>query len=159
MKGPNNTAGGHLASLNWIIQSFESTHTLGHKITLTIATLSTAILLLFLFSVYCCGLDFVFKRRHFINYLPLPIIFPNNIPELPSLLQPVSVQFYLMSSICTCIYVVLFSLQNWARTRTWLSLSCTITKMSNHKIQGSSRSLWYSVSLKTRLCLYNPVVE
>lgn len=47
-EGANNTAGGHLASLNWNIQSFESTHTLGRKITLTIATLSTTI---FFFSV------------------------------------------------------------------------------------------------------------
>lgn len=31
--------------------------------------------------------------------------------------------------------------------------------MSNWKIQVSSCSLWYSVSLKTRLCLYGPLVE
>lgn len=42
-EGANNTAGGHLASLNWNIQSFENTHTLGRKITLTIATPSTTI--------------------------------------------------------------------------------------------------------------------
>lgn len=57
-EGANNTAGGHLASLNWNIQAFESTHTLGHKITLTIATPATTILFfsfwfLFLFVLFC----------------------------------------------------------------------------------------------------------
>lgn len=68
-EGANNTAGGHLASLNWNIQSFESTHTLGCKITLTIATLSTAILFCFVF---------VFKKKALYKLaLPLHIIFPN----------------------------------------------------------------------------------
>lgn len=63
-EGANSTAGGHLASLNWNIQSFENTHTLGRKITLTIATPSTTIPLFFL------NPDFVFfllKRRRFVN--------------------------------------------------------------------------------------------
>lgn len=59
-EGANNTAGGHLASLNWNIQSFESTHTLGRKITLTIATLSTTILSFFL---WFCFVLFLIRRR------------------------------------------------------------------------------------------------
>lgn len=57
-EGANNTAGGHLASLNWNIQAFESTHTLGRKITLTIATPATTVLfflLLVSFLFVCFG--------------------------------------------------------------------------------------------------------
>lgn len=73
-EGANNTAGGHLASLNWNIKSFESTHTLGCKIILTIAMLSNT----FFFS---------FKRKsfylafHYLLSFPTPSIFST--PNLP----------------------------------------------------------------------------
>lgn len=92
--------------------------------------------------------------------LPLPIIFSNTFFPFLNFLHYCS-QFLFsliqcLASALQFVYRAVF-LQKWART--WCFSSCNISKMSNWKIQVSSCSLCYSVSLKTRLCLYDPLVK
>lgn len=136
--GAGSTAGGHLASLNWNIQSFESTHALGRKITLTIATLSTAILFFFFFFQFCLAffVVLVLKRRLFINYLCHYLSLPQHILcflFLNFLHYPRRFQFSFVQCLASARQFVQRAvfLQNRARTPMWSSLSSIISKMSN----------------------------
>lgn len=142
-EGANNTAGGHLASLNWNIQSFKSTHTLGCKITLTIATFSNTIVSFSLFFSPS------FKRSSFItqlstnHYIPwhfLTFLFLTSSSTVPdsfhSVLHSVKIlHFKLFIKVC----FVLFSPELSKNKK--LELSYSISKILNQKICGFSLSL------------------